>query len=71
MSRKNTKFVNEGEFAAEVDVNWIEGDTTPGNWGPYLSPADLKKVDEVRLALRRGDVETASLYGKVFRLVPV
>ena len=66
---KDVEQVTQGEYIAYVDVELIyrDGDS----WGPYYSPTEIKKLDEVRLALRRGDIETASRYGKVFRLVPV
>lgn len=63
-----TKLVHEGEFAAEVDVALI---ITEDEWSPYLSLQDAYKLDDMRAALRRGDVETASRLGRVFRLVPV
>jgi hypothetical protein len=66
--RKRTKYIHEGQFAAEVDVNLIEDDT---GWSPYLSVADACKLDDVRDALRRGDVATASRIARVFALHPV
>jgi len=68
MIRKTTKLVREGKYAAEVSVELIEDDTA---WSPYLSPDDARKLDTVRLALRRGDVAEAAKYGRVFELTPV
>jgi hypothetical protein len=69
MTRKHqTKFVHEGEYVAEVEVQLIE--STEG-WAPYLSLEDAQKLDEVREALRRGDLTTASELARVFRLTPV
>lgn len=68
MTRKTTKFIHEGKYAAEVPVELIEDDTA---WSPYLSADDANKLDEVRLALRRGDVTAAAKYGRVFELTPV
>ena len=68
MTRKSIKLIHEGKYAAEVPVELIEDDTA---WSPYLSPADVKKLDAVRLALRRGDVAEATKYGRVFELTPV
>jgi hypothetical protein len=68
MSRKASKFVREGKYAAEIPVDLIEDDT---GWSPYLSPEDAQKLDNVRLALRRGDIAEASKYGRVFELTPV
>lgn len=63
-----TKLVHEGEFAAEVEVSLI---ITEDEWSPYLSLQDAYKLDDIRNALRRGDIEAASRLGRVFRLIPV
>lgn len=68
VTRKRTKFIHEGKYAAEVPVELIEDDTA---WSPYLSPDDVRKLDSVRLALRRGDIIEASKHGRVFELTPV
>jgi len=68
MSRLHSKLVHEGVYAAEVDVELIE---TEEGWSPYLSLEDAKKLDEVREALRRGDVVAASRMARVFHLTPV
>ncbi len=68
MIRKSSKYVHEGKYAAEVPVDLIEDDTA---WSPYLSPDDARKLDAVRLALRRGDIAGAAKYGRVFELTPV
>ena len=53
-ARRHTKFVREGSYAAEVDVELIEEDN---GWSPYLSLDDARKLDDVREALRRGDLK--------------
>ena len=68
MIRKSSKYVHEGKYAAEVPVDLIEDDTA---WSPYLSPDDARKLDAVRLALRRGDIAEAAKHGRVFELTPV
>jgi hypothetical protein len=70
MSAKSTKrLVREGELAAEVDVTLVEAE---GGWTPYLSLEDAYKLDDVRDALRAGDVKRASrLASRVYRLTPV
>ena len=68
MTKKKTKLIHEGKYAAEVPVELIEDDTA---WSPYLSPEDVHKLDTVRLALRRGDIAEASKHGRVFELTPV
>ncbi|MGA8898982.1 hypothetical protein [Bradyrhizobium sp.] len=65
---KNTlKLIHDGRYAAEVPVELIEDDTA---WSPYLSPEDVRKLDAVRLALKRGDFAEAAKYGRVFELAP-
>ena len=66
--RKRMKVVREGNYAAEVDVELL-GD--PEGWSPCLSPEDAYRLDDVREALRRGDVKTAAKYARVFSLAPV
>ena len=70
MNVKATKrFVREGSLAAEVDVTLVEADT---GWTPYLSIEDAYKLDDVRDALRAGDVKRASqLASRVYRLTPL
>jgi hypothetical protein len=65
MSRKSVKLVHEGKYAAEVPVDLIEDET---GWSPYLSVGEASKLDEVRRALRQGDIATAAKYGRVFEL---
>jgi hypothetical protein len=67
-TRKRMKLIHEGKYAAEVPVELIEDDTA---WSPYLTPDDVRKLDAVRLALRRGDVAEAAKHGRVFELTPV
>lgn len=67
-SRRQTKLVHEGGYVAEVEVELLD---LGEGWAPYLSLEDAQKLDEVREALRRGDLTTASKLGRVFRLTPV
>ena len=66
--RKRTKLIHEGRYMAEVDVHLIEDDS---GWSPYLSTADAMKLDDVREALRRGDLAAASSVARIFELRPV
>ncbi len=68
MIRKTIKLIHEGRYAAEVPVDLVEDDT---GWSPYLSLEDAKKLDAVRLALRKGEVTEAAKHGRVFELTPV
>jgi hypothetical protein len=65
---RTKKLVHEGAYAAEVEVELIRDD---GAWGPYLSPAAAQKLDDVRLALKRGDIKAASKFARVYSLTPV
>ena len=65
MSKTRTKLIHEGEYIAEVD---IEIEASEGPWAPYFSFDEAKKLDAVRLALRREDLEEAAKFGKVYRL---
>jgi len=63
------KLVREGDLAADVEVNLLEAE---GGWAPYLSLDDAYKLDDVREALRLGDIGRASrLASRVYRLTPV
>jgi hypothetical protein len=66
--RSRTKLVQEGRYIAEVNVELIETDE---GWSPYLSLEDAYKLDDVRDALRRGDLETATRLARVFVMTPV
>ena len=70
MNTKVTKkLVREGDLVAEVDVNLVDAE---GGWAPYLSRDDAYKLNDVRDALRAGDVKRASqLASRVYRLTPV
>ena len=67
-SKRKTKYIHEGRYVAEVDVEVIEDETS---WSPYLSVADAKRLDQVRAALRRSDVYAAAVEGRVYTLEPV
>ena len=67
--RSIMKFVRGGAFAAEVNVEIVEEER---GWAPYLSLQDAYKLDDVRAALRAGDVDRASrLAERVYQLTPI
>ena len=70
MNTKGTqKLVREGDLVAEVEVTLVDAE---GGWTPYLSLEDAYRLDDVRDALRAGDVKRASqLASRVYRLTPV
>ena len=61
--REWTKLVHEGNYVAAVNVELLE---EPEGWSPYLSLEDAYRLDDVREALRRGDIKTAARYSRVF-----
>ncbi|MBU2602247.1 MAG: hypothetical protein KKA32_08785 [Actinobacteria bacterium] len=63
-----TTMVHEGEYVAEVEV---ELPYTHEGWSPYLPLEDAYKLDDVREALREGDIKSAVRHAKVFTLTPV
>ena len=67
-TRHRTKLIHEGNYVAEVDVEVTEAEA---GWSPYLSLEDAYKLDDVRSALRRGDVKSAARLARVFTLTPV
>lgn len=68
MARLKKKLVHEGDYVAEVAVQLVEADE---GWSPYLTLEDSERLDDVRNALRRGDVTTAAKLARVFRITPV
>jgi hypothetical protein len=69
MTKKHhTKFIQEGQYAAAVEVELIESDT---GWSPALSVEDAQKLDEVREALRKGDLKKAAHLARVYQLTPL
>ncbi len=69
MSRKRyTKLVQEGDYVAQVDVERIYSDQ---GWSPYLSLEDAYRLDDVREALRGGDLEAAAKLARVYKLTRV
>ncbi len=65
---KSIKLIHEGKYAAEVP---IELHDSKHPWSPTLSAADVRKLETVRLALRRGDLAEAAKHGRVLELTPV
>jgi hypothetical protein len=66
--RRRTKLVYVGQYVAEVDVELIDMDK---GWASYLSLDDAYKLDDIRDALRRGDVKSAARLARIFTLTPI
>ena len=67
-TQKKTKYVHEGKYVAEVDVE-LKVDET--GWSPYLTVEDACRLDDVREALRHGNISAASNLARVFKLEPI
>jgi len=67
-TRNFTKLIHEGGFVAEVDVALMY---TEEGWAPYLSLQDAYKLDDVREALRQGDVKAATQLSRVYTLTRI
>lgn len=68
MKKIKTKLVHEGQYIAEVPIE-VEDVDQP--WAPWVTGEEVQKLDDVRLALRRNDIETAGKYGKIYRVIQV
>jgi hypothetical protein len=66
--RHHTKFIHEGQYAATVEIEWVESNT---GWSPYLSVEDAQKLDEVREALGKGDLRKGAHLARVYQLTPL
>lgn len=66
--RRQVKHVYEGDYVAQVDVELIYTDE---GWSPYLSLDDARKLDDVREALREGNLSVASQLARVYKLTPI
>jgi hypothetical protein len=66
MKRQSVEFVQAGNYAAEVPIVLIEDE---GEWSPRMSLDDARKLETVRLALKRNDLATASKHGRIFALM--
>jgi hypothetical protein len=66
--RKRTKYIHEGKYVADVNVELIEADD---EWAPYLSVQDAERLDEVRDLLKARDLNAASRLAQVFELKPI
>ena len=68
-TKHSTKLVREGDLVAEVAVQLLD---EPNGWAPYISLDDAYRLDDVRAALRVGDVTGAArLADRVYRLTPI
>jgi hypothetical protein len=66
--RRSTKFIHEGQYVGQVDIELLDSEE---GWSPYLPLEDALKLDDMREALRNGDLDTAATLGRVYTLTPV
>ena len=69
--RKHTELLREGDYVAEVDVDLHDDEEGQPGWGPYFSQSDALKLDDVRHALRAGNLAEAARLGRVYRITPI
>jgi len=67
-ARKRVKRIHEGRYVAELEVEFLEDET---GWSPYRSSQDACNLDDVRDALRRGDIRRAATMSRGYELRPV
>jgi hypothetical protein len=67
-TKRYTTLVQEGDYVAQIDVELVYTDE---GWSPYLSLEDAYKLDDVREALKQGDLEAASKLGRIYKLTRV
>jgi len=68
MNRRQKKYVHEGKYVAEVEIELVESDTS---WSPLMSVEDAYKLDDIREALHVGDIKRAGKLARVYVLAPV
>jgi hypothetical protein len=67
--KSTIKLVREGDLVAEVSVRLLDDADA---WSPVLSVDDTTKLDDVRRALRSGDLRRAAqLADHLYRLTPL
>ncbi len=66
--RKKNKYIHEGKYMAEVEAELIVHEN---EWSPYLTLEYAYKLDDVRDALRRGDLKTAVENAMIYELHPI
>lgn len=68
-TKTHHKLIHEGKYIAEVSVEYIHNEVD--DWSPYLSLDDVLKLDTVREALRKNDIQTAKKFAKVYQIAEV
>jgi hypothetical protein len=63
-----TKRIYVGDVMAELDVVMSD---EPDAWGPHVDPSELDRIDEVRRALKSGNLEAASKSARLYSVKPL
>jgi hypothetical protein len=63
-----TKRIYVGDVMAELDVVMSD---EPDAWGPHAAPSELDRIDEVRRALKSGNLEAASKSARLYSVKPL
>ena len=66
--RKHVKFVHEGKYVAEVEIEIMHDEN---GWSPYINLDDALKLDTLRELLREEKISQAKEYAKVYILKPI
>ncbi len=66
--KRYSKLVQEGGYVAAVELDLIESEE---GWSPYVSLDDAYKLDDVRDALRNGDLRRAARNARLYKLTPI
>ena len=62
------KRIYVGDVMAEIDVVMTE---EPSAWGPHIDPSELDRIDELRRALKSGDLKAASKEARLYSVKPL
>jgi hypothetical protein len=63
-----TKRIYVGDVMAEIDVVMSD---EPDAWGPHIDPSELDRIDQLRRALKAGDLKAASEEARLYSIKPL
>ena len=66
---KITKLIREGNLLLEIELTAITREND--SWSPYFSTSEAQKLYEARKALSERDINTASKFGRLYKLLPL
>jgi len=65
MTKKAIKYIHEGLYVAEVEIELIYSDT---RWSPTMSLKDALKLDKIRAYLHIGNLVAAVKYATIYKM---